>query len=131
MYSDRFWKKNWDQGMEDLKPEEYETTYLELIKDTFVQFSNKTAFSYLGAKMTFGELDKYTNRFANMLIENGFEKGDMVGIQLPNTPQYVIAVIGTLKAGCITITFFTATFLLDCQCFFQIPAGNHKDSVDT
>ena len=29
------------------------------------------------------------------------EKGDVVGISLPNIPEYVITVIGTLKAGCV------------------------------
>jgi hypothetical protein len=27
MYAQRFWKKNWDAGLEDLKPAEFETTY--------------------------------------------------------------------------------------------------------
>jgi long-chain acyl-CoA synthetase len=46
-------------------------------------------------------LDEYSNQFANMLIDNGFGKGDVVGINVPNTPEYVIAIIGAWKAGCI------------------------------
>ncbi len=101
MYSDRFWKKNWDTGMEDINPKEYEITFVEMIAETFKLFTDKTAFHYLGYSATFGELDKFSNQFANMLIDNGFEKGDVVGINLPNTPQYLIALAGTLKAGCI------------------------------
>jgi long-chain acyl-CoA synthetase len=100
-YSDRFWMKNWDKGITDLKPKEYETTYVEMIKSTLTTFPDKTALKYLGVDITFGDLDRYSNQFANMLIANGFKKGDVVGINLPNTPQYMIAVIGTLKAGCI------------------------------
>ncbi|MBW1643708.1 MAG: AMP-binding protein [Deltaproteobacteria bacterium] len=99
-YSDRFWKKNWDKGLEDLKPEEYETTYVEMIKKAFEDFPDKIALGYLGVDITFSELDKYANQFANMLIENGFKKGDVVGINLPNVPQYLIALIGSLRAGC-------------------------------
>jgi long-chain acyl-CoA synthetase len=101
MYSDKFWKKNWDKGMKDLEPQEFETTYVKLIEKSFEKFPNKAALTYLGIEVTFGELDKYANQFANMLVENGFDKGDIVGIHLPNTPQYLIAMIGTLRAGCI------------------------------
>jgi len=100
-YSSRFWKKNWDPGVEDLDPKEFETTYPEMIKDTFKDYPNKMALEYLGVEITFKEIDEYSNQFANMLINNGFRKGDVVGINLPNSPQYVIAVAGTLKAGCV------------------------------
>ncbi len=100
-YSDRFWKKNWDEGLEDFEPSEYDTTLVEMLNRTLAEFPEKVALKYLGVDITFGELDRYSNQFANMLMENGFEKGDVVGINLPNTPQYIISVIGTLKAGCI------------------------------
>jgi len=101
MYADRFWKKNWDEGVEDLEAHEFETTYDEMIEQAFKEVPDKTAMGYLGVNLTFGELDKRANQFANMLIKNGFKKGDVVGVNLPNIPQYVITVIGTLRAGCI------------------------------
>jgi len=101
MYADRFWKKNWDPGLEDLKKEDYETTYVKLIEESFQDVPDKIAMGFMGVDITFRELDAYANQFANMLVDNGFEKGDVVGINLPNLPQYVIAVIGTLRAGCI------------------------------
>jgi long-chain acyl-CoA synthetase len=100
-YSDRFWKKNWDAGLEDFEPGDYDTTVVEMLNQTLMEFPDKIALKYLGVDITFGELDRYSNQFANMLLENGFEKGDVVGINLPNTPQYAIAVVGTLRAGCI------------------------------
>lgn len=100
-YAQRFWKKNWDSGMEDLPYEEYNTTYTEMINETFKKYPNKMAYTYLGIEHTFKELDEFSNQFANMLLENGFTKGDVVGVNLPNTPEYLISVIGTLKAGCI------------------------------
>ena len=100
-YSDKFWKKNWDAGLADFEPGEYDTTFVEMLNKTLSEFPDKIALKYLGVDITFGEVDRYSNQFANMLLENGFEKGDVVGINLPNTPQYMIAVVGTLKAGCI------------------------------
>ena len=100
-YTSRFWKKNWDPGVEDLDPREFETTYPEMIAETFKEYSDKMAIEYLGVELTFKEIDEYSNQFAHMLIGHGFKKGDAVGINLPNTPQYIIALVGTLKAGCI------------------------------
>jgi long-chain acyl-CoA synthetase len=101
VYESRFWKKNWDPGLDDLNPKEFETTYVDMVNKTFKEFPDKVALEFLGVEVTFKDIDEYTNQFANMLIDQGFKKGDMVGIGLPNSPQYVIALIGSLKAGCI------------------------------
>ena len=100
-YSSRFWKKSWDPGLDDIDPKEFETIYPAMIREAFKKFPDKMALEFLGVELTFRELDEYSNQFANMLIDHGFKKGDVVGINLPNTPQYIIALIGTLKAGCI------------------------------
>ena len=101
MYAERFWKKNWDDGLEDFDPEEFDTTYVEMINKAFEQVPDKTALGFLGVDISFREVDQYSNQFANMLQENGFEKGDIVGINLPNLPEYVISLIGALRTGCI------------------------------
>jgi long-chain acyl-CoA synthetase len=95
-----FWKKNWDKGLKDLDPKLWETNYVEAIRSTFEKFPDKPAFHFLGVTVTFAELDRYSNQFANMLIKSGLKKGDVVGLNLPNIPEYIIAWLGTLKAGC-------------------------------
>ena len=100
-YESRFWKAGWDPQLSDLDPKEFETTYPDVIREIFDKYPDNMALAYQGLEISFGELDKYSNQFANMLIENGFKTGDVVGINLPNTPEYVYSVIGTLKAGCI------------------------------
>jgi len=101
MYAERFWKKNWDDGLEDFDPEEFDTTYIEMIKKAFEQVPDKTALGFLGVDISFREVDQYANQFANMLQQKGFEKGDIVGINLPNLPEYVISLIGALRTGCV------------------------------
>ena len=100
-YESRFWKAGWDPQLSDLDPKEFEITYPDMIRKILDKYPNNMALAYQGLEISFGELDKYSNQFANMLIENGFKTGDVVGINLPNTPEYVYSVIGTLKAGCI------------------------------
>ena len=101
MYNSRFWKKNWDEGLEDLDPSIWETTFPDALRRTFGELPNKMAFSFMGIEVSFKELDLYSNQFAHMLIGNGFKKGDVVAVNLPNIPEYMIAYVGTMKAGCI------------------------------
>jgi long-chain acyl-CoA synthetase len=101
MEKEQFWRKSYDAGLEDIDPKRWETSYIDFIKPAFEKFPDKAAFSYFGIEVTFAQLDIYANKFANMLIQNGLKKGDVVGINLPNIPEYVIAWLGTLKAGCV------------------------------
>jgi len=101
MAREQFWRKSYDAGLEDIDPKRWETSYVDVIKPAFEKFPDKAAFSYFGVEVTFAQLDKYANKFANMLLQNGLKKGDVVGINLPNIPEYVIAWLGTLKAGCV------------------------------
>ncbi len=101
VYASKFWKKNWDPYVKDIDPKEFETTYVDMIKQTFLDYPEKIALAYLGKEVTFKELDEMTNKFANMLIANGFKRGDVVGINLPNTIEYIVSLIGALRAGCI------------------------------
>ncbi len=100
-YAERFWKKNWDDEVEDLDPQEFETTYVKMIQEAFKRVPDKTALAFLGVDISFRQVDTYANQFANLLKESGFAKGDAVGINLPNIPEYVISLIGALRAGCI------------------------------
>jgi len=52
-----------------------------------------------GIEITWAQLDAWGNRFANLLKSLGLQKGDVMGIHLPNTPQYVVALLGAAKAG--------------------------------
>ncbi|MFX0187644.1 MAG: AMP-binding protein [Candidatus Hodarchaeota archaeon] len=117
-YSERFWKKNWDPGLEDLDPSLWETSYPDAVRSTFKDFPEKVALTFQGLEIPFKDVDKYSNQFANMLIENGFEKGDIVGINLPNIPEYVYSFLGTLKAGCVVSG--VSPLMSDVQMHYQI-----------
>ncbi|MFX1515206.1 MAG: AMP-binding protein, partial [Promethearchaeota archaeon] len=122
-----FWKKNWDEEVKDLDPQIWETTYPQAIKDTFDTLQDNLALEYLGIEITFGELDGYSNKFAHMLIEEGFEVGDRIGINIPNIPQFVIALLGALKAGCVVTG---VSFLLsEDQLLYQLKDSGAKGIV--
>jgi len=99
--TDQLWRKSWDKGLDDLDPKVFEANFVDSVKPAFERFPNKIALAFMGTEITFKELDILSNRFADMLVKGGLKKGDVVGINLPNIPEYVIAWLGTLKAGCV------------------------------
>ena len=51
-----------------------------------------------------GELQEWSNRFANVLRAHGVERGDRVAMLLPSTPETAAAFFGTYKAGAILLS---------------------------
>ena len=117
-YESRFWRKNWDPGLTDLNPKVFETTYPEMLRNVFEKYPDNMALAFQGLEISFRDVDRYSNQFANMLIDNGFKKGDAVGINLPNSPEYIYSVLGTLKAGCIVSG--VSPLMSDVQMHYQI-----------
>jgi len=55
------------------------------------------------AKYTFSDLKKLSDRFANALIDLDLQRGDRVGIYLPQRPEAAIAHLASLKLGGISV----------------------------
>jgi long-chain acyl-CoA synthetase len=49
----------------------------------------------------YAEFDRAVNRVANMLLENGIAKGDVVSLLLPNSAEYVVAYFACWKIGAL------------------------------
>jgi long-chain acyl-CoA synthetase len=56
-----------------------------------------------GRTLTYGDLDDRSARLATLLRERGMERGDRVGVMLPNVPEFPIAYYGVLRAGGIVV----------------------------
>lgn len=59
-----------------------------------------TALRFLTRDITYLELDTWANQLANVLVENGVSKGDVVGFHMPNIPQYIVGLVAVSKIGC-------------------------------
>lgn len=64
---------------------------------------DKAALNFYGTEMTFWELRQQALRMANALGALGVQKGERVGLHLPNCPQYIIAYLATLSLGAIAV----------------------------
>lgn len=59
------------------------------------------ALHFYGHTLSFGELDRLSDRCAALLVEHGVHPGDRVAVLLPNCPQMHIAFFGILKCGAV------------------------------
>ena len=50
--------------------------------------------------LSYEELDRQSDALAIRLRQNGVSTGKYVGIMLPRTKEYIVAILATLKAGC-------------------------------
>ena len=70
--------------------------------------ANKRALIYINSngqqqEITYDELMASANRAANVFIENGLKKGDVILVMVPRTINAYITYIGALKAGIVVI----------------------------
>lgn len=54
-----------------------------------------------GASISYRKLDQLADRFANLLLSQGCRRGDVLGIHLLNTPQYVVAFVAAARLGVV------------------------------
>jgi len=75
----------------------------QLIEETCAKYAGRAAYVFMGATMSYAELERQSRAFAAWLQGNGYRKGDRIAIMLPNTPQYPIALFGALRAGLVVV----------------------------
>lgn len=100
VYESKPWLKWYDEGV---KPEIAipDKTYLDFLEEGLSDNPDRPAFHFLGTTSTFKDLDNLSSRFAAYLSKNGFGTDAVVGINLPNIPQFLIAMAGAIRAGCV------------------------------
>lgn len=62
----------------------------------------------IGTRYTFAELKNLSAKFANYLTQQGIQPGDRVAGLLPRTPELLITILGTWRAGAVYQPLFTA-----------------------
>ncbi len=100
---DRFWLKNYPQGVPaDIDASQYKSL-IQLLDEAFKKYSDRAAYSFMGAEMTFRQLDENSAAIGAWLQSKGFGKGKRVAIMMPNVLQYPVVMAGVLRAGCTVV----------------------------
>ena len=81
-----------------------------LLKQSAARFPNRAALVYYDgegerelSRMTYGQLDESSDRFAAALAGLGVAKGDRVAYFMQNCPPLVVGFYGILKAGAVIV----------------------------
>src|SRR6478672_10010623 len=69
------------------------------------RFGPKAALDFMNKRVSYAELDALANRAAAGFQGLGVKPGVHVGLYLPNTPHYVIAFFGVMKAGGTVVNY--------------------------
>lgn len=101
--NDKPWFKHYDRDVpRTLKPYP-ESTLVDIVSDTASQRPAHPALLFQGSALSYGELERQSTTFAGALIELGVKPGDRVALLLPNTPQFILTMFGSWKAGGVVV----------------------------
>ncbi len=73
------------------------------LEESAKKYPDQPCTIFKGAAISFKEMNAITDQLAAALAGIGVKKGDRVGIFIPNTPQFVMAYFGILKAGGVVV----------------------------
>ena len=80
-------------------------TLPEMFARTVSRASGKRLLAFMGRDYSYAGLYAEAQAFAADLLARGIEKGDRVGLFLPNVPIYVSAYYGAMMAGATVVNF--------------------------
>jgi len=73
------------------------------VTETAEKFGDRPALKLDDTVVNYALLDEGSARVAGLLKAKGFERGDRVGVMLPNVPYFAIVYYGVLRAGGVVV----------------------------
>jgi len=100
--NDKLWLAHYDKGVPQTI--EYPKAPLfHFLEEAARKYPDRACTIFKGAVVTYKEMNAVTDSIAAALVDMGVKKGDRVGMFMPNTPQFVMAYFGILKAGGVVV----------------------------
>ncbi|MBL8076521.1 MAG: long-chain fatty acid--CoA ligase [Anaerolineales bacterium] len=100
--SNKPWLAHYDKGVPQTI--DYPKAPLfHFLEEAARKYPDRACTIFKGAVISYREMNALSDHMAAALVEMGVKKGDRVGIFMPNTPQFVIAYYGILKAGAVVV----------------------------
>lgn len=98
------WFEHYPEGMpHEIDPDQYES--IPAVFDSVAKkFGDHPAFICMDQPLTYNDINRLSCQFAGYLQSlPNLKKGDRVAIMMPNLQQYIITVLGILRAGMIAV----------------------------
>ena len=120
----RPWLKSYPPGVRWDTPIEA-APVSSVLENSARRFADLPALEFMGRRISYAELDGFANRAAAGFQKLGVGPGVHVGLYLPNTPHYVIAFFGVLKAGGVVVNYSP----LDVLRTLEFKIGNSETDI--
>ena len=78
---------------------------IDLLNGSFEKYAENTAFIFQDQKLTYQEVDLYSDAICLILQQQGVKPGDMIGIWYPRSIETPLYIIGILKSGATYLPF--------------------------
>lgn len=100
---DKVWLQSYPQGV----PAEIDYTQygslVEMLEQAFSQYADRDAYVCMGKRITYREVDLYSQKLGAWLQSTGLQKGARVALMMPNILQYPVAIAAVLRAGYVVV----------------------------
>ena len=101
---DKPWLSSYPDGVPaEIAPPEYRSLR-DMLDSCLTEYADRTAYSNMGASLTYREIDDLSVQFACYLQHDlGLLRGERVAIMLPNILQYPVVLCGIFRAGLVAV----------------------------
>ncbi|SHF38598.1 long-chain acyl-CoA synthetase [Lampropedia hyalina DSM 16112] len=101
----RPWLSSYPAGMPtDIEAEAARhASLVELMESAFERHGKRTAYSFLGKRFSYADIDRLSRYFAAYLQSLGLRRGERVAVMLPNIVQYPIVAAAVLRTGLVLV----------------------------
>lgn len=79
------------------------SSLVTLFEESCARFVRRTAYTSMGSRLTYGEVDEASRCFAAWLQSIGVRKGDRIALMMPNLLQYPVCLFGAWRAGAVVV----------------------------
>lgn len=96
------WHRSYDKDV-PYTLEYPEGSLINVLENTVRRYSDQPFIYFNNTTLTFLEMDIFSDRLANRLVELGLQPGERVGLIMPNIPQFIIGFFSILKSSGVVV----------------------------
>jgi iturin family lipopeptide synthetase B len=82
--------------------------FQKVLAKTIIEFRDRIALESGDRAVSYGEFDERSDTIARWIVKNGFKKGETIGVLINDRLEFITAMIGIIKAGCVFVPLDSA-----------------------
>ncbi|SEK70073.1 long-chain acyl-CoA synthetase [Roseateles sp. YR242] len=103
IYADKPWLTSYPEGVAPSIDLDVYPSLVTLLEESFRVHAQRDAAVCMDQRLTFAEVDKYSQALGAWLQQRGLARGARVAIMMPNVLQYMVTIAAILRAGFVVV----------------------------